>query len=373
MTLDDLKRELVEHMEEAHGKRYHRNFFGCLTAIIIDSGPVTQERIMELTGYSKASVSLALQKIQLILPVRTVKKMGDRKYYYEYRGSPQEFLIDIMYRRTDMPDIDVQMIRTMEKKVEKKLCEHDLYRRFRDYLAELSLYLKLMHSIRKENLSTYRRVLLSGSFDGVNLPEASVLHSDEIQDFIRVIRATKSQDETAYDHVEKNPPPDYLTVKRDYFRNIKTGLNPLFAQSVANLVIVVHDVIIEKVTTQEMLEESTQLPRSTISDVLSLAVDQGFIDVERSTVSRKKVYRSAVSLLEVILMYYDRGFAYAAHTRKKILSLIKRMSDISSHDSDYSQFLKKLHTLEKAYALTEEFTTRAKVAFIQELMNTRKD
>ncbi|MBU7038009.1 MAG: hypothetical protein HXS52_08755 [Theionarchaea archaeon] len=369
MTGDDFKRELVQYMEKAHGRRYHHNFFGCLTALLVEDGPTTQERIMELTRYSRASVSLALQKIQLTLPVRTLKIMGDRKHYYTYEKDPEQFLVDILSRRTDIPDINPEMIRTIQKKAEKKVLKHVSYRRLLQYLEELQLYLKIMHSVRKSNLITFKKVLQSGSFAGLNIPEVTALNSNEVIGFLRRLKGSEDLSGTEDRSTEGKPPLHYIELKREYFRGIKTGLNPLYAQSAADLLIVVHDVIIEKTTTQKALQESTQLPQSTISDMLSVAVEEGFIVVEKVSGSRTKMYRPAVSLAELILNYYDRGFAYASTTRSKIEDLLHRMQDRTPEDTESAGFSEILNVLERAYLITEEFTMRAKAEFIRELMN----
>ncbi|MBU7042271.1 MAG: hypothetical protein HXS47_01675 [Theionarchaea archaeon] len=370
MTLDDLKREFVEYMETAHGKRYHRNFFGCLAAILVEKGPVTQKRIMELTGYSKPSVSIALQKIQLTVPVRAVKLMGDRKHYYEYQGSPQEFLLDILQKRTDVPDIDVQMIHTMKKKVEKKRGEHSSYNRLWEYLTEFSLYLELMYTIRKNTLSTYRTMLFSDSFQEGSLPE-SPAPINILEHSINSLNLVSSQNNVAPDHVEEHPPLEYIALKREYFRGIRMGLNPLFPQSVAHLLIIVHDVLIEQGTTQEKIQESTQLPRSTISEVLAQAVEQGMVQVESPTGTRIKIYRPAYSLLEVVLNYYDRACTYASHTRRVLHALRQNMQHMTPQDAEFQAFYEVLHSLERAYTITQKITLQAKTKFIRGLHEYR--
>jgi DNA-binding transcriptional regulator GbsR (MarR family) len=295
--------------------------------------------------------------------------MGDRKHYYEYQGGPEQFLVDILKRRTDIPDIDLEMIYTIQKKAEIKVKEHFSYCRLWNYLEELQLYLKVMHSVRKKNLGKFEMVLQSGSFDDLNLPEASALNSGEIADFLNNLMTSEDPSKIGHEPISSKLPLPYIELKREYFRGIKTGLNPLYAQSVANLLIIVHDVIIEKATTQEAIQESTQLPRSTISNVLSLAVDEGVIEVEKFPGSRTKVYRPAISLTELILSYYNRAFAYASDTREKIVDVLNGMQDITLKDSAFMVFLEKLNVLKRAYTITEEFTIRAKAEFIKELMS----
>ena len=369
MKIDELKRELVKYMEETHRRRYHRNFFGCLTTLLVEDGPVTQERIMELTGYSKASVSLTLNKLQLTLPIKTLKIMGDRRHYYEYRGGPEQFLVDILERRTEVPDIDMELIHTIHEKAMAKVKEHPSYEKLENYLRELHLFLRLMHSIRKKNFNKFKTTLKSGSFQELNFPEVSDINYRQILNFLNDKRTSGKDNTMKNGDAKDNQPWDYIELKREYFRSIKTGFNPLYAQSVANLVLVVHDVIIEKATTQEAIQESTQLPRSTISDVLSLACDEGIIQVEKVHGFRTRIYIPALSLLELILNYYDNACVYALTIRKKIRDLLNRLKDITPRDSEFMNFHGKLIELEKAFVITEKFTTRAKAEFIQELMN----
>jgi DNA-binding transcriptional regulator GbsR (MarR family) len=373
MTLDDLKRDFIEYMEKATGASYPRNFFGCLTAIIIEEGPTTQDRIIELTGYSKAAVSVALQKIQLALPVNMLKFMGDRKHYYEYKGGPEDFLIDLMRRRVDVADLDLEMVRTFQKKAEMRVTKHPSFRRLLDYFEELGLYLELMYSIRIESLDKFRAVLVSGSFDGVDLPEASAVNSGKLAVFLDNLMVSEERSGRERVLIKDKPPLDYVELKRKYFSAVKTGLNSLYAQKAANLVIILHDVIIERAVTQEMLQESTQLPRSTISDTLTLAVEQGIIEFDKLSGSRTKIYRPAITLTGLILNYYNRSFAYGSNTRKKIIDLVNRMKDVPVKDSKYFEFLEKLNALERAYAIAEEFSIRNKAEFVKELMNKIRD
>ncbi|MHA2222297.1 MAG: hypothetical protein ACXAAO_09615, partial [Candidatus Thorarchaeota archaeon] len=110
MSLENIKREFIQFMEEVHGGNpYPRNFYGCLLAIIIEPEPVSQERIMELTGFSQAAVSLTIKKIQLLFPIRTIKRVGERKHYYEY-DDPNRFSLDLNLRRTEVKDLNTKFI-----------------------------------------------------------------------------------------------------------------------------------------------------------------------------------------------------------------------------------------------------------------------
>ena len=136
MKLEKIKREFIQFMEEIHGGNlYPRNFFGCLIPILIEQGHVSQERIIELTGYSQATVSLTMQKIQLLMPVKTVKKVGDRKRYYEY-PSPNHFTLDLTYNRVNVQDVDTAFIEQILEQVQQA------YKRNKFYNCTLSLLME---------------------------------------------------------------------------------------------------------------------------------------------------------------------------------------------------------------------------------------
>ena len=83
MHTDEIKKEFIQFMENIHeGLLFPKNFFGCMMAVFIEQKPTTQERIEELTGYSRATISQMLKLIQINYQLKKIKEPGIRKKYY---------------------------------------------------------------------------------------------------------------------------------------------------------------------------------------------------------------------------------------------------------------------------------------------------
>ena len=96
MHTDDLKKAFIHLMEKSHQNLlFPKNFFGCLMAIFIDQQPITQDRIIELTGYSKTTISQSLNLIQMNFPINKIKKPKIRKKFYSISSPPRNFMLDV--------------------------------------------------------------------------------------------------------------------------------------------------------------------------------------------------------------------------------------------------------------------------------------
>lgn len=366
MKLEKVKREFIRYMEEAHGgDPYPRNFFGCLLSIIIEPEPVSQDRIMELTGYSQATVSMTIQKIQLLMPIRTIKRVGERKHYYEY-DYPNRFVLDLLQKRVDVQDIDTRLVLAMLEKVKVESGRSSFFKRFKDYLSNMFLYLSLIHEIRSASAGLFKPVLEAGSLDGVNLQDASVLEKGELADFLVQLKESSSE----YDWIppaDESVPSEYLLLKNEYFSSIKSGLNPLYSQTLANQLVVIHSVLLESSTTQEQIEHSTLLPRSTISEMLAKAVERGVIKVTKKRGSRVKLYQPAISFFDLMLSYFDRAASYILIMKNRLSEFVLETRRIRPVSKESNKFLDFLVTLERAYTFTLAFSGNMKVEMVSRL------
>ena len=79
-TLLSIKREyIMETLEHASPVGRRREIAAVSLALILSPDPMTQEEIMEVTGYGRSTVSENLAKIE---ELNVIKKPGDRKKYY---------------------------------------------------------------------------------------------------------------------------------------------------------------------------------------------------------------------------------------------------------------------------------------------------
>ena len=305
LTPDDARREFIAFMEQQHGQyAYPRNFFGVLTSLLLEANGITQDRIMELTGYSRAGVSAALQKIQFLMPIIMTKKAGDRRNYYEYDGSLVGFLVDLMAKRTDTPDINPSLLEEVRLKSATLIDKHPAFIGLCQHTGELRRAVVFMSELRARAEFPLILALKKGTVEDIQFPDVGDLWASMPSWDCKPLGAkTTGNDE------------DYQAVKRQFFDAMRRSLNPLFSQSAANTLIVVHDVMIEGDTTQERIERSTRLPRSTISEILKSAVSRGLIRVETQPGTRVKRYSSEVSVSELVIVHYRRASIYATSVR----------------------------------------------------------
>jgi len=357
MTLAKIKREFVRHMEAVRATDpYPKNFMGCLISIIIEPEPTSQEQIVELTGYSQSTVSQTLHKLQYLMPVRIIRKRGDRKHYYFYEGSPERFVLDLWQKRVEAQAISFQMIEPMIEHMSDKVGRSIAFKRFSDYLNNLRLYLRLIDEVRNRGIEEFKQVLDTG----LDQEDIKAKKSPEYTAFLEVLRS-----------ISYEPTNDkskaYLEFKNEFFTSVKTNLNPLFSQAVANQMIVIHSVFLEGCITQEQLENSTPLPRSTISEVLSNSVKAGVIKVSKREGSRIKLYQPAISFADFILGNYDLVDRQIDQIFPRLLEFIQRTRKLRPKTKQAKQFLDILSNIKRAYSFTQQFTRRMKVETVRKL------
>ncbi|MBY8998080.1 MAG: hypothetical protein KGD60_10120 [Candidatus Thorarchaeota archaeon] len=364
MTLTKIKREFVRLMEEGRvGEPYAKNFMGCLMSIIIEHEPISQERMMELTGYSQATVSLVLQKLQILMPIRTTRKIGDRKHYYSYDGPPERFVLDLWQKRLDAQAIDIRQIESSIEGMSRKTDRDAASERFYDYLKNLQLYLKLVYDLRNTGIAKFERVLGTDSYESQSMKS---LEKGVLAKFLKRLRQTSAESDSNR-KLKGKALKNYLHSKNEYYSGLKTNLNPLYSQTVANQMIVVHDVFVEGCTSQEELEKSTLLPRSTISDVLAVSVKIGIIRVTKKQGSRIKLYQPVISFTDLMLGNYDLVARHISEVMPRLSKYTMMVKRTRTKSKEAKKFLEILKNLERAYAFTRDYSNAMKVEMVKRL------
>ena len=367
MPLEEIKREFVKFMEDVRATEpYPRNFMGCFISIIVDPEPISQERIVELTGYSQATVSMTLQKLQLQMPIRTVRTRGDRRHYFAYNGSPERFVVDLWQKRLEAQAISYQQIEKILDRVKEKSARNKSFKRFNDYLEYLLLILRMVSDLRASGINDYEDKLNTESFGDLKDRGSTSLDDGELTDFLNKLRST-SLDFAMSSCDEGQDSKEYEEMMQEYFSGIKTGFNPLFSQDAANQMIVVHSVFLEGCTTQQHIEQVTLLPRSTISEVLAQFVKRGLIKVTRKEGSRVKLYQPAFSFTDFMLGSFAQVETHISQVMPKLTEYIKRVKKVRNSLNRKKPFLNALSRLVEAYAFTRDFSRIMKVTMARSL------
>jgi hypothetical protein len=113
-----------------------------------------------------------------------------------------------------------------------------------------------------------------------------------------------------------------------------------------------------------MIEQSTLLPRSTISELLTQFVELGVIKVTQKEGSRIKQYQPAISFADLMLSYGGRLLDQAVAGKAQLSKYISATRKIRPRSKEVRRFLDVLNSLVKAYEFTHRFTKgfKAKMA-----------
>jgi len=364
MPLEEIKREFVRFMEEVRATDpYPRNFMGCLISIIIDPEPISQERIVDLTGYSQATVSMTLQKLKLLMPIRTIRTRGDRRHYYAYDGPPERFIIELWQKRLEAQAISTHQIEKVLDEVKKKSTRNKSLKRFKDYLEYLLLVMRIVSELRTSGVQEYEDVMNTKSLSELKDKDISSLGDGELVEFLSKLRGQSLESAKGLIDADAHQ----KEMKREYFSGIKTGFNPLFSQDAANQMIVIHSVFLEGWMTQQQIEDVTLLPRSTISEVLTQSVKAGIIKVTKKEGSRIKFYQPAVSFTDLMLGNFIQVEMHVSHVMPKLKEYTKRVRKVSNSLNRKKPFLNALKSLEEAYAFTQHYSRIMKIRMIADL------
>jgi DNA-binding transcriptional regulator GbsR (MarR family) len=317
---------------------------------------------MQLTGYSQATVSLTLQKLQLLMPIRKIRKIGNRKHYYAYDGSPERFVLDLWQMRVETQAIDIKQIETMIERIEDKANMSPALKRFFHYLKNMRWYLRLVRELRNNGIAKFEDVLESGSFEGMSLQDSKKLERGRLAKFLEKLRGESIDNTDA--SVEAALHKEYILTKNEYYSSFKTNLNPLYAQTVANQMIVIHDVFLERNVTQKQIERASLLPRSTISETLSASVKMGFVRVSKKKHSRIKLYQPTISFSDLMLSNYDQVARHVTQVMPRLAQFIEMVKKTRSRSVETRRLLEILNGFEKAYSFTRDFSNSMKVEMV---------
>jgi hypothetical protein len=205
-------------------------------------------------------------------------------------------------------------------------------------------------------------MMKTDSFGNLDFLDNDTLDGPVIEGFLQELRSKESNQE-----LDETPSREYLLLKNEYYSGIKANLNPLYSQKVANQMMVIHDVFLESIVTQEMIENSTLLPRSTISELLALFVKLGVIEVAKKEGTRIKLYSPAISFADLMLSYSARLSRDALAGKSQMSEFIKMIRKLRKTSKESKKILNVLSSFAKAFAFTHDFTVHFKAKLVTKL------
>lgn len=353
MKLEQAKKKFIRLMDDIHSNiMYPKFYFGCLMAIVSENEPVTQDRIMELTGYSRGYVSLTLKQLQMNLPIRTIKKPGNRMKFFTYGGRPVSYLLDLLSTRIMRPDFNPSPLSGIAVDLERLKKRDDNAKRFSDFVRNLIAHDEIQREVREVALSELGKAFDVGSFPTKVLSYKLPIR---VESYFSP-NDTKKPDSSRNDNPHGNHSVEYLQLKDEYFQSLRETFNPHLRASVNNYSLVLHEVLIEECSTQDSIEVSTKLPQSTISEFLNQLIGQGYITKKRVRGQRKVYYYPTASLTSLILFRFDRTDMYTSNVLTILEDVLRLVN--KSNEERVQEFYSILEGIRKGYLLLQQYSDR---------------
>jgi DNA-binding transcriptional regulator GbsR (MarR family) len=124
---------------------------------------------------------------------------------------------------------------------------------------------------------------------------------------------------------------------------------------------------LEGCTTQEEIEHSTLLPRSTVSEMLNQAINRGVIIVTKKEGSRIKYYKPSIPFSDLMLSYFDRVAQYISTMKQKLSSFAKEVDKLHLKNEKAKEFQNFIDSLLEGYELSHILSENMKVEVVKQL------
>ena len=283
MELDDLKRQLITIIEPSHSLfLLPKNYLNVIMALLIEKDPISQDRLIKLTDFSRSAISQILSQLKpfLSIPMKISRMEGHRKKGY-FLDEEQDKIFDRLYNKfLDTFQVPLDHLESLLKELQTLCKTHESYLKFYNFANILfqscTISKKIANDI-KENPK-----YLSDEFDKKKfhqtiseiLSQKSKEISFNLQDIPVMTKEMKSR---------------YNALKTQFYSTI-TDIFSIKSEQDRNYSHIFLEVLVEnRPITQDEIIETTQLNRSIVSSALKLMVAGGSVQLIK-TKDRKKYY-----------------------------------------------------------------------------------
>jgi DNA-binding transcriptional regulator GbsR (MarR family) len=340
MSLDGIKKDFVMWMDNIHtGLLFPKNYFGCMMAIYIEQEPIPQDRIKELTGYSKTTISQMLKIIRVNFPVTVIKKTGSRKKYFTIEMGTREFMLYfltmIINSYKDKIDFFVPLIAELEPYTEK----HPRFKNFKKFLETYYKFSTLFINLLVDTADDLRELIEIGKIKSSDLSDIDFLSSQEnlihIQNLLNPPATPPSFSDQRI--LDNQLAKIYTQLKNKYYQKFRENLTIARSQSeVARAIIATELLLEQRPVTQKEIEQATSFQRSTISSALKELLERKMIQLIKKPRDRKKYYLAVQSWDTRTINRFKLNTNYAKGMKAKIKALIEMVETASGLDEQNS-------------------------------------
>ncbi|MGD2200478.1 MAG: hypothetical protein PVJ38_02460 [Candidatus Bathyarchaeota archaeon] len=281
-----LQIDYLAFMEQVHKTLgFEANLIGVLFTLLLEGDYITQDRVMELTGFSRSTVSETLKKLiapSSSFPVLSTRKPSDRRKFYYCPLDFEEYVMTFFTSAMEASYFSDEIIREMLARLDildSQSREALHMRRFFSYLLDVVDSLQNILEYTEEHLERFFE-------DSSYTPEFT------------------EEDLADYERKHEKPPPgtstvgetdSLLEIKRDYIRETLENATPVGRRrelaAVSLALILSPDSL-----NQEEIMEVTGYSRSTVSASLTSIEDLNVLRLIKKPRDRKKYYKSVLKL-----------------------------------------------------------------------------
>ncbi len=358
MNTDLVKREFVRYMEETHSTLlFPTKFFGCLMAVFIEQKPVTQDRIEQLTKYSKTTISQMLKIIQVSFPLRELKKLGIRKKFYVVDIPPENFMLHFFQMIINSYKDKVDFVQPLLKELQPYTKIHSRFQNLYDFLEDFyyysTLYLNLLTDTTDDLITLFdknhsapdRRYL-----DVLNKSESLL----KIQKLFSPLNIDKDLPQPQI--LDNDLKTKYSTFKEQFYRLFRENLTLAQSQTEIARVIIGTELLLERrPLVQKEIQQATKFQRSTISESLKMLQERQMVQLLKKPGDRKKYYVMIQSWDRRTVTRIKLNTYYASGVKSKIEDLLEQVKSIDKISNEIISLSSFFEHLYNSYTYFEEY------------------
>jgi DNA-binding transcriptional regulator GbsR (MarR family) len=281
-----LKIDFLAFMEQVHGSLgFEPNLIAVLFSLLVEGDYITQDRIMELTGLSRTTVSETLKKLAnpfSSFPVLATRRPGDRRKFYYCPLGIDDYVMTFFTSATAASDFSEDILHEMKARLDALGSETPEVLHVRKFFTYLLDVLTLIQGLLEHTRTQMERF----SGDPNYVPE----FTDE--DFAAIEREHPKPPSRTF-RPRKND--TLLDIKREYIRETLEHASPVGRRREIGAISLALILSPDPVTQEEIMEV-TGYGRSTVSENLARIEEMNVLSVIKKPGDRKKYYRTTIKL-----------------------------------------------------------------------------
>ncbi|NHI91334.1 MAG: hypothetical protein EAX96_02450 [Candidatus Lokiarchaeota archaeon] len=351
IELENLKRQLISTLEEKYFQNFTRQkLWTIILVMMIENRPITQDQIMDLTGYGRSMVSQTLNEIYSIGMVQSIKVRGQRKKLFQTSCN-----IMTMYTRPLLQFIELyksnkNFIYDFIQKVKILKIIHPEIQHFLLFLNTLQKITDLYLNMGVE-LETDLSKLLNEKENYLND------QSEQLFEQLDIFKEKPLEIVNTLNEIEPMDPElkeELDTIKRDFLHILENFFYTATAEKEFGLIM--DCLFLEYLpVNQDRLIELTGYGRSTISTTIKTLVKMGLVQRVKILGERKKYYKPSFPIQQLPSLKFIKSRKFIADCKGIFMSTRKNLKKLTIKVEDAIKFLNFLDDGIKFFVAIEKY------------------